>query len=825
MIYPSSFEQKLGFVRIRELLNSFCIAAPGRDEMEQMAFSTRYAEVKESLQQVDEMLRILNLYDHFPVPAYDEIRPLLRKTQLEGAWIDVPEILLIRKNLESGRSLLAFFKEDESQKFPSIRKMLQGIKLFPALLKQIDALMDVHGRIRDSASPELADIRRQARSAQEQVSKRLNQILRQAQKEGWAEEETGLTVRDGRMVIPMKATDKRRIKGFVHDESATGKTVYLEPAEIVDLNNSLKELEYAERREIVRILQLFTASLAPWADDLALLCEGLGRLDFLRAKGLLAIKMEASVPVLRDEPIVEWTKAMHPILLLNHRKEGKEVVPLEAELNAKSRILIISGPNAGGKSVCLQTFGILQYMIQCGLAVPASPNSVFGIFAGIFIDIGDEQSIENDLSTYSSHLLNMKFFLRNARERTLVLIDEFGAGTEPMLGGAIAEAILGRLNENKCFGVITTHYTNLKHFASSAEGIINGAMLFDTTQMQPLFKLETGKPGSSFAFEIARRIGLPEDILQVAKERIGTEHIDFDRHLKDALRDKRYWEQKRERIRITEKRLEETLEKYNEELEKAKKLRKEILDKAKSEASGLLDGMNKKIENTIREIRENAAEKEKTKELRKELDDFSGEVKSRLEQQDAGLEERVSRLQEKRKRFSKEDKLEEKEESAPENTEIGKGDKVRMINQDTVGEVMDVNGRSIMVAFGQMITTLDERRLEKVSEKEFRRSIRNQPSVSYPGSTVNISQRRLDFKSDIDVRGMRADAALQKVQQFTDEALMLGISELRILHGKGNGILRQLIRDYLNALDYVQSAADAHVDHGGAGITLVKLTF
>jgi DNA mismatch repair protein MutS2 len=824
MIYPSGFEQKLGFIRIRELLGNLCIAAPGKDEVDAIRFSTSHKLIEEMLKQLEEMILLLNMYDHFPVPAYDEIRPMLRKSRLEGAWMEIPEILLIRKSLESARELQAFFQKEDEAKFQALRRMLEGLKLFPVILKKIDEIIDAHGRIRDNASVELAAVRREMRSAQENISKKLNQILRQAQREGWAEEDTSLTLRDGRMVIPMKAADKRRIRGFVHDESATGKTVYLEPAEIVDLNNSIKEFEYAERREIVKILQAFTTFLTPYAEDLALICEKLGKIDFLRAKGLLAGKLNAIVPSLRDEPLVEWVRAIHPILYLNHSREGKEVIPLDIELNKKKRILIISGPNAGGKSVCLQTLGLLQYMLQCGLAVPASPNSVFGIFSDIFLDIGDEQSIENDLSTYSSHLLNMKHFLKNAGEQSLILIDEFGAGTEPMLGGAIAESILDKLNRNSCFGVITTHYTNLKHFASSAEGIINGAMLFDTNKMQPLFKLETGKPGSSFAFEIARRIGLPEDILQAAKERIGTDHIDFDRHLKDALRDKRYWEQKRERIRTTEKKLEETLERYSEELEKAKKLRKEILDKAKVESSGLLDSVNRKIENTIREIRESSAQKEKTKDLRKELDDFSREVRGKLEEDDATLKEHSERVHERKKKFVKvpepgsEETIVKNEDSA-----IGKGDKVRMINQDTVGEVLDVNGKSIMVAFGHMTTTIDERRLEKVSEKEYRKNQRQNPPSSLPGDSVNVSQRRLEFKTDIDVRGLRGDAALQKIQQFTDEAFMLGITELRILHGKGNGILRIMIRDYLKALDFVQSAVDAHVDFGGAGITVVKL--
>lgn len=820
MIYPSNFETKLGFDHLRNLLSKYCIAQPGRDEVQHLSFSDDFVLVQRQLLQVSEMIYILDFHDEFPVPVYEDIRPVMKKSLPEGAWIELEELRLIQHSLESVKSLLVFFKRQEEDKFPALRAIMQGVKNYPEVLKKIDAIMDETGHVRDSASPELGHIRQSARIAQEHITRTLGNVLRQAQREGWAEEDTGLTMRDGRMVIPVNAVDKRKVKGFVHDESSTGKTVFIEPAEAVELNNRLRELELAERREIIRILSEFTAFIRPYAPELMELCSVLGRFDMVRAKALLARKLNAVIPVLRPEPGMEWHAAVHPILYLRYSQEKKVVVPLDITLNQKNRILVISGPNAGGKSVCLQTVGLLQYMIQCGLPVPASPNSVFGMFNDIFLDIGDEQSIENDLSTYSSHLLHMKNFLKQAGPRTIGLIDEFGAGTEPMLGGAIAEAILGKLVVSGCYGVITTHYTNLKHFAASTEGVMNGAMQFDSGQMQPLFRLVIGKPGSSFAFEIARRIGLPEDILEAAKARVGSEHIDFDRHLKEVLRDKQYWERKREHIRISSKKLEETLDKYSRELEETAKLRRQVLDKAKAEAGELVAGINKKIENTIREIKEAGAEKEKTKKLRKDLEEYTAGTLDTTTSEDSELAGKKESLKNKRPQTVNAAEKEKQEGTKMLASGFQKGDKVRMVNQNTVGEVLDVNGRSILVAFGSLITTLDDHRLEKAEDT----GLDQLPYFRKPlPQSVNVGDRRLHFKPEIDIRGHRGDEALQLVQQFLDEALMVGSTEVRILHGKGNGILRQLIRDYLRVQNFVASFADEHVERGGAGITVVKL--
>lgn len=822
MIYPENFEQKTGFSRIREMLKDNCLCELGQNYVNEISFSSQFEQVSEEVRVTEELRHILLFNDDFPLNHFIDCTPVLKNLRIAGTWADVEDIFHLRQSLETIRDILVFFRKTDDSLYPLLKKHTGNVRVHDFVFDSINSILNKQGKIKDNASSELQNIRNELTRKQAEVSKRMQQILKEVRKAGWTDEDSGITIRNGRLVIPILASNKRKINGFVHDESATGKTAYIEPAEVFETNNEIRDLEYAENREIIRILTVFADKIRPYLDDLLDAYYFMGRIDFLRAKALFAIQISAVLPVIKEEPVINWRDAIHPLLLLALKKENRSVVPLNIQLDGESRILIISGPNAGGKSVCLQTVGLLQYMLQCGLLVPLKENSEFGIFNDLFLDFGDEQSIENDLSTYSSHLLNMKNFLKNAGKNSLVLIDEFGAGTEPTLGGAIAEAILERINSNGAFGVITTHYSNLKHFAQSAPGIINGAMQFDAQHLQPLFTLEIGKPGSSFAFEIARKIGLPEDVLQSASGKVGEDYITFEKHLKEISRDKRYWETKRKNIRFAEKRLEETLSKYAEELEQLKNSKKEIIEKARSEAKDLLRNVNKQIENTIRIIRETSAEKEKTKKAREELEDLKSQVASDYSEEDLNLTGKLRTLK------NKEESLKEKtgqpvqKKDKVTKTEIEKGDKVKIFGQDAVGEVLDVTGKSILVAFGNMVTSLPEKRLVKISNNEYKEATKHQH-----GSTLSmaaeVTKKRLNFKHEIDVRGMRAEEALGKVTQFVDDAIMLNISRVRILHGKGNGILRQIIRDYLNSSELVKSCRDELVEFGGTGITVVEM--
>ena len=690
----------------------------------------------------------------------------------------------------------------------------------------IEHIMSRQGQIRDSASPELAAIRRELAEKQGAASKLIRRIIADAQQEGWVEPDATLAVRDGRLVIPIAASQKRRIMGIIHDESATGKTCYVEPAPVVEINNALLELESAERREIIRILRTLTDNLRPYTDDLDDALMFLGITDFIRAKARYALQIGAAVPHLADKPLIDWRNARHPILQEAFREAGRTLVPLNISLDEASRILVISGPNAGGKSVCLKTVGLLQYMLQCGLPVPMEPTSHAGIFTNLFIDIGDEQSIDNDLSTYSSHLLNMKHFVRNVDGRTLILIDEFGTGTEPMLGGAIAEAILDRLNQAKVFGVITTHYTNLKHFAAGHDGIVNGAMLYDTNRMEPMFVMEMGKPGSSFAFEIAYKIGLPQDVIDDARSKVGEEHLNFDKHLREIARDKYYWERKRENIRKIERRLEEMMETEKRELDETKRFRKELMTKSKDDAKRLLADSNRLIENTIRQIRESQAEKEKTKQARQQFDEARQAVEQtsddeeRILQKIKKLKERENRVRTSKTKQDAQLKAADVVEERQRDFTIGMP--VRIEGQTTVGEIMELNGKNAVVAFDNLYMNVEISRLQHLTDdekKKLRKSVR-QGSLQ---QSYELNQRRLSFKPGLDVRGMRAEEAVSRVANFIDEGVMVGVFEVKILHGKGNGILRNVVREYLQTVDVVTSVRDEHVDFGGAGITVVEL--
>jgi DNA mismatch repair protein MutS2 len=633
-----------------------------------------------------------------------------------------------------------------------------------------------------------------------------------------------ISIRDGHAVIPVAAANKRKLSGFIHDESATGRTAYIEPVEVVELNNELRELEYAEKREIVRILSELTATLRVDAEGLKGIEEYLTTIDCLRAKARWAIDNDAVKPIISTEGRLLLRKARHPLLQQTLKKQQREIVPLDMELNTERRILVISGPNAGGKSVCLKTTGILQYMVQCGFLVPTLENSEFPLFDSLMIDIGDQQSIENDLSTYSSHLVNMKAMLHEASERTLILIDEFGSGTEPTIGGAISEAILERLVERKAYGVITTHYANIKYFASRHEGVANGAMAFDVKNIRPLFSLEMGKPGSSFAIEIARKTGLPEDIIQSATEKAGEDHINLEKQLREIARDKRYWAEKRDRIRLTDRKVEQLEQTYSDRLQSIKDERREIIEKARREAAELIAEANRTIENTIRTIRETQAEKEITRTVRKELTTFADEVKFDQKAHEDRLEQEMQRLARRRERREqrareREERIEAAKPAEPAPLKIEVGSKVRIEGQEIPGVVQMIKGKKAQVAFGQMIMMVELSRLKGVSSAEFKRATR--PESARTVVSVDIRERKLNFKDNIDVRGMRAVEALAAVEDLIDDALMVGVSSVTILHGKGTGALKEEIRRYLRTVPNVAKIADDHADRGGAGITIV----
>ena len=710
--------------------------------------------------------------------------------------------------------------------YPALYELAGDIMVFPQLITRINNILDKFGKIKDNASPELLRIRRELASTTGSISRSLNNILRMAQSEGYVDKDVTPTMRDGRLVIPVAPGMKRKIRGIVHDESATGKTVFIEPAEVVEANNRIRELEGEERREIIRILTEFSATVRPQVPAILQSYEFLAEIDFIRSKALFGIDIKGVKPSFESKQAIDWFEAVHPLLQMSLAKHNKKVVPLDIVLTTEQRILLISGPNAGGKSVCLKTVGLLQYMLQCGMLVSMNERSHAGIFHSIFIDIGDEQSIEDDLSTYSSHLTNMKNMMKYCNEKSLILIDEFGGGTEPQIGGAIAEAVLKRFNAKKTFGVITTHYQNLKHFAEDHEGVVNGAMLYDRHEMRALFQLQIGNPGSSFAVEIARKIGLPEEVIADASEIVGSEYIQSDKYLQDIVRDKRYWETKRQNIRKREKVMEDTIARYERELEELEKSRKEILKKAKEDAEHLLEESNAKIENTIRTIKEAQAEKERTRMARQELTDFRQQVEAADK---AALEEKIARKMEKL-REKQERKKDKKNKQAnqpaaqpvPKVVPIQAGDYVRIKGQTSVGQVMELNGKNAVVMFGLMKTNVKAERLERA---EAPKQSLNTAKATFVSSETQerMYEKKLNFKQDIDVRGMRGDEAIQAVTYFIDDAILVGVSRVRILHGTGTGILRTLIRQYLATVPGVKHFQDEHVQFGGAGITVVDL--
>ena len=826
MIYPANFEQKIGFDRLREQVAALCTMRAARGKLAEETFSTSAREIGRRLELADQMRLLLDMEHDFPGGEYPDVDHVVAKLRVEGTFLDVGEVVTLHRALSLVGSVVAFILAREGQ-YPALYARSRGVEAFPGIVQRIDAIVDRFGNIRDNASPALLEIRRAIREREGQAAKRLQAVLAAAKGAGIVDADAQISIREGKAVIPVAAANKRKLQGFIHDESATGRTFYVEPVEVVEINNELRELEYAERREIVRILSEFTDSVRPDAGLIAASGDYLAEIDMLRAKGRWASQNGCVKPIISDDDRLVLKNARHPLLQQTLRAQGREVVPLDMQLDRRKHILVISGPNAGGKSVCLKTTGLVQYMFQCGFPVPASEVSELPVFRSIFIDIGDEQSIDDDLSTYSSHLLNMKNMLAGASSSTLVLIDEFGSGTEPVIGGAIAEAILERLLTKGCYGVITTHYANIKYYASNTEGIANGAMMFDVQNIRPLFRLETGKPGSSFAVEIARKIGLPEDIIRAAGEKAGSDHINIEKQLREIARDKHYWEQKRDRIRLTDRKVEELEQTYAGQLSKIRAERQEILKKAKLEAQQLIADANRQIENTIRTIREAQAEKELTRLARRELDDFRDAVtKTDTADKDAEVAREIERIERRRQR--REERKAQRGEAqaagaapaeAPKTREGEAGAKVRMAGQDMVGVVQSVKGRKAQVAFGQILTTVDRKMLTVVSNSEFREATR--PQTARTVVSAGISARKLSFKDHIDVRGMRAAEALDAVQDFIDDALMVGVGSVSILHGKGTGALKEEIRRYLRTVPEVESARDEHADRGGAGITIV----
>ena len=862
MIYPKNYEQKVGFDEIRQLLSNHCDSTMGRERVEEMSFMTDVKLIRERLEETRDFMRLFDTESDIPEMDFFDLRPTIQRIKLEGTFIEEQEMWDLKRSLDTLHSFIDIIRR-EDEPYPALAHLAEGVFTFHTVTRRIGQILDKFGRIKDDASRELFEIRRELAHLEGSIGRTLHKILKSAQAEGLVEMDASPTLRDGRLVIPVAPAMKRKLKGIVHDESATGKTVFIEPTEVVEANNRIRELEAEERREINRILKEFTDKIRLNIPEFLRAFVFLADLEFVRAKSLLATEINAICPQVGSKPVIDWTLAVHPLLALNLKASGRKVVPLEILLNRQQRILVISGPNAGGKSVCLKTVGLLQYMVQCGLPIPLGENSRIGVFQSLFIDIGDEQSIDDDLSTYSSHLLNMKNMMRGCSPSSLLLIDEFGGGTEPGIGGALAEAILRQFHKNGTFAVITTHYQNLKHFADDNDGVVNGAMLYDRHHMQALFQLQIGNPGSSFAVEIARKIGIPESVIEDASNIVGQEYIDADKYLQDIVRDKRYWEGKRQNIHQREKEMEKTINRYEDEVTDLQKQRRAIIREAKEEAQRIIQEANAKIENTIREIKEAQAEKERTREARAQL----LEMQERLARQEADEAERNADIEKKMQQIL--DRRKRKEERKKKGLEkngsasgggnvngngnaiaahesaalsgnaqgnagtsadmqshasggtLQKGDTVRIKGQNTVGSIESIQGKKAVVVFGVIKTSVPLDRLE-YAEKPKQQSISKVATYLSKETREDMHQRSLQFHQDIDIRGLRADEALQQITYYIDDAILVGAAQVRILHGTGTGALRQLVRQYLSTVPSVNRYHDEHVQFGGAGITVVE---
>ncbi|RRD76319.1 endonuclease MutS2 [Alloprevotella sp. OH1205_COT-284] len=860
MIYPDHFERKIGFSEVRTLLKGRCMSTLGTEWVDNhVRFSSCYEEVKEALEQAREFgLFMAEEEDVYEENFYD-VRQSLMRIRPERTYLEELDLFDLKRSLQTVVSLVSFLRKDEevpdapdeenaderaaaesgkNAKYPALFRMTEGIGCFPQIIRRIDTVLNKYGKVKDTATPELLSIRHNMEVTARSISHSLRSIINEAQAEGYIERDVSPTLRDGRLVIPVAPALKRKIKGIIHDESATGKTVFIEPAAVVDANNRVRELKAAEKREIIRILQILSSEIRPHINDILHSMHFLAHIDYLRALAVFSENFGSIVPRLRREPRLDWVQARHPLLQQSLERHDKKMVPLDITLRDRARILLISGPNAGGKSVCLKTAGLLQYMLQCGMPVPVRENSTAGIFEDIFIDIGDEQSLENDLSTYSSHLLNMKAMMKHCTSKSLLLIDEFGSGTEPQIGGAMAEAILQQFVERNACGIITTHYQNLKHFAETTSAVVNGAMLYDRSKMQPLFVLQIGNPGSSFAVEIARKIGIPESVIAYASDLVGKDYVMSDKYLQDIVRDKMYWENKRRNIHDREKKLEQTIAKYEEELSTISKEKREVLTEARQEAERLLQESNAMIENTIRAIKESQAERERTQLARRELQDFRQNV---TETDAAAKADAISKKMEQIRRRQERRKDRKNQPSASETVAFdgkasasdtppmatGKavtvGGYVRIKGQSVVGCVESIQGKTARVLFGVMLTTVPLKRLEATEKPE------EKPTVSKVSTFISketrdaMYEKKLRFRPEIDLRGMHGEEAVTAVHYFIDDAILLEQRRVRILHGTGTGALRTMIRRYLDTVAGVSSYRDEHVQFGGAGITIVEL--
>ncbi len=785
MLYPQNSIDKLGFTEVKELISAHCLSPMGQQMVSRMQVMNNYEQIHKFLHQANEFKTILEHDAALPIYQLFDIKTLANKARIEGAFLSEEEFFQVHASLSTVFAVISYFNEREGR-YPNLEALFEHLPIEKTIIKKIDLVIDAKGKIRPNASRELATITDGIARSEQEARKKIDQIFKNAAASGWTADGT-LTIRDGRLCIPILAENKRKVRGFIHDESATGQTVYMEPEEVFTLNNRIRDLEFERRREIIRILTTLTDELRPYVPLLLSYHGLLTKLDFVRAKALFAIDIEANMPQLVNEPGFRLTNARHPLLYLSFKKEQRTVVPLNVQVDESTRIIAVSGPNAGGKSVCMKTVGLLQLMVQAGLLIPADEQSTAGVFKQIFVDIGDDQSIESDLSTYSAHLSKMKNFVEQANSKTMILIDEFGTGTDPQFGGPIAEAVLEALNQKKVRGMVTTHYSNLKVFASNAEGLENASMLFDNVNMKPLYILEVGKPGSSYAFEIAQKIGLPQHVLNLAKNKIGTSQKKVDTLLVDLEREKKEIYDSKVQIDRQQRRVNELL-KENEQLKSyLEENKKALMREAKQQAQSIITNANKLVENTISEIKSSQADRETTRQLRSNLQQELQKTKVKPEVKPATATD----------------------------DEIRAGDWVKLIDSDTTGQVLEVAKDNIIIAMGELRTVAKRKRVEKIARKDIPKEVRR----SFAGSTGEVAS----FSPEIDVRGMRGEDALHAIEKLLDRALMMGVGSLKVLHGKGDGILRRLIRDYLKKYDQVGRMEDEHADRGGDGITYVYL--
>ena len=835
-------EQKIGFDRIRQIISDRCSTSYAAERTATETFSTNPSHIRKRLLLTDEMRLIMMFEDSFPSGGFIDCIDFLKPLERSSAAIDLISLRKLKTMLETLRKVTSFFESIKDGVYPNLKRMSAPIMGFPEVQRRIESIIDRYGDVKDTASDELYNIRKALKEKEGAISRRVSAILKKAQEEGIVDSDAGVSVRDGKMLIPVSAANKKKIAGFIYDESATGKTAFIEPAEVVELDNQIKELKFSEQREIVRILFEFTEFLRPYIPDLLDGARYLGEIDFIMAKAQIALDFIAGMPIISEEGEMNLRKARHPLLARALKKEKKEIVPLTVTLTPQKHILLISGPNAGGKSVCLKTVGLLQYMFQWGMLIPTSETSELMVFDRIMVDIGDDQSIDNDLSTYSSFLDNMKDMLAKADSKTLVLIDEFGSGTEPAAGGAIAEAILSELDNRGAYGVITTHYTNLKLYASGETGVINGAMMFDVKNIAPMFKLEMGLPGNSFAFELARKMGLPEAIIKDAENRAGEEFVGIERNLRKIARNRKALDEKLERIRHTDRTLESITDRYQKELLEIKKIRQQILDEARREAEEIVRKANRQVENTIRTIKESQAAKEETQEARKELQGFMSILAARKEQEQREKEDyidrkikqidarrerqkqrKAQRADENAERQAREVQAEKERMEAFRNAPLKVGEKVRVKENGMVGEVAKVSAKAVVVIIGHISSKMPLDKVERITSNEFKSAVKE---TSRPVSAVkvdtSINERKLNFSTELDVRGERLTDAIEKVTRYVDDAIMLSISSVRIIHGKGTGVLREELQKLLRTMPGVASVRDEHIQFGGTGVTIVN---